>query len=83
MNEIILNEWIRQGRIQVSDSEYPFVLFFVKYFDKSSLRLQNIEKDLFTFTNDAQNITLTLSEVLDYSSKLKQGIHFPWTQYDK
>jgi hypothetical protein len=83
MNEEILNEWIELGKIIVPKDSYNSLLFFVKYFDKSSLRLHQVENNIYTFTNDAQYISLSLAEILKHSQNLKQGIIFPWNKYEE
>jgi hypothetical protein len=54
---------------------------FVEYLDHNSLFLlgyDNSEDTLFTFTNEAQHFTFSMSEIRKYYHDMKSGIPMDW-----
>lgn len=82
MNEEIFNLWLSSGKCVIKTSEEASHRFFFKYMDKHSLRLKDFSNNTYYFTNDAQTIQFTSSEIMNYVAELKQGKTFPWAMYD-
>lgn len=82
MNELIYLEWINQGRINDDLIDTDIILFFLKYFDKHSLRLHDFENKTFIFTNDAEFISISTQQIEAYVNDMKSGIPFPWSEYE-
>lgn len=83
MNEIILSEWITAKKIPVDSMDMERIVFFVKYMDKHSLRLSQYTNSSFSFTNDADLLTFTFSEINEYVTGMKSGKAFPWKRFEE
>lgn len=82
MNELIFEEWKRQGLLDDLTLEDSLILFFIKYLDKHSLRLHAYASNIFTFSNEAQVINFSSVEITKIVNDMKRGISFPWEKYD-
>jgi hypothetical protein len=82
MNEEIYTLWLEQGKCDSSSIDPSVILYFLKYLDKHSLRLHNFHLDGLSFTNDAQVIQFSYSEINSHVENLKNGIPFPWESFN-
>ncbi|MCB0280353.1 MAG: hypothetical protein KDD94_12665 [Calditrichaeota bacterium] len=82
MNEEVLNLWIESGLISYNESELVILRKFIKLMDKHSLWLYQFKTNQFSFTNDAQRLDFTFTEIEQHIVNMAQGIPFPWQEFE-